>query len=442
LKRVVTRIGAALRRVGRRIGERFRGVRDRFRAWRERRRARGGESRQDRENRLRQRLERAVAAINPQASRLLANGVSALRFRVMLGYWRLRHRLSSLTVDGNGTVTARINPSMEVNGAKSRRVTAAELAALLTPIFTEAEREYDRQLAAAPTANQQLDIDWYGAGRRGWSAGDPRSLSGLSRFQQAQIMGSTAPGRSFQWAEQDVSVFTPNLPAWRPGQVGKVNWIGKYRGMAAGLYSAGDAVGISQADVNRALSTGSISDVLGLRSLMTQGTQEDRDKFIRKMQRTSFLMHSTEPGRQPGIATSTAISSTLLGTGHAGLDEVLEGRLAPMAPVGAQNAGGATARQLPAGTRSTRYPTDQAMAERLRIRRVGAIIMTLLNTATKPKMVVSASGHDLHPLAEAIREWLRVRLSRHPTPEALSDASAILRAELVAFLASYHGRSG
>ncbi|NUT49211.1 MAG: hypothetical protein HOV94_18180, partial [Saccharothrix sp.] len=388
------------------------------------------------------RLERAVAAIRPAATRLLDGGVSAVRFRAMVAFWRVRHRLTSLIAEPGGVMTARVNPSMEVGGVNPRRITAAELSALLTPVFTEAEEEYDRRLAAAPTANAQQEFDWYGVGREGWATNRPHSLGGLNRFQQARIMGGTAPASAFQWAAQDVSVFTANLPSWRAGQVGKVNWIGAYRGMAAQLYTQGEAVGISQADIRRVLSTGSTADIGGLRDLMTTGTPEEQRKFLSRMRRTSFLMHSTESARQPGIATSTAISSTLLGSGHADLDDVLHGRLAPMAPTGAQNAGGETARALPDGARSTRYPTDQALAERVRHRRVGAIIMTLLQTATRPNIVVSGSGHDLHPLANAIREWLQTRLNRHRTPEELAAASATLRAELLAFLASYHGRSG
>ncbi|MFI6303820.1 hypothetical protein ACIBCH_18265 [Amycolatopsis thailandensis] len=381
------------------------------------------------------RLKKAVAAIEPLVRRLLTRGVTPLRFRAQLALWRLRYRLSALIADPGGHITARINPSMRVPGTH-RKITAAELSRLLTPIFTEAEREYERLVRQTPQ---------FTAAEQAWAAGQPGALTGLSRFEQSRIIGQTPPSKKVQAPVQDVSTFSSVLPpSWQPGMAGKVNWLGRLEKyspkMAADIYSRAAKVGISPAIVRFVLSTGSPQDIANLQNRMTSGTLAEQRKFLSALRRLEFLIHTTEPARRPGIAISTAMSATMLGTGHAELTDVLWGRLAPMAPGGAQAKGKPTARDLPPGT-STRYPTEQALAERLRHRRVGAIIMALLDTATKPNIIVAASGHDLHPLANAIRDWLTTRLTRHPTPDQLAAASARLRAELVAFLASYSGRS-
>lgn len=152
--------------------------------------------------------------------------------------------------------------------------------------------------------------------------------------------------------------------------------------------------------------------------------------FLRALRRTAFLTQAMEVGRAPGIATSTAVSSTMLREGKVGLEDVMGagGAMAPMTPVGAAPEGGGL------------HTSEQQAAAALRTQRVGNIFVELLNTATHQKILVSRGGYDLHELATAIRRFLAVRLREHTTAEDLKRAMATLKVQIIALLKSYHGR--
>jgi hypothetical protein len=416
LKRVVTRIGAALRRVGRKIGERFKGVRDRFRAWRERRRR---ETPADRERRLKERLERAVGAIKPQASRLLAKGTTPLLFRLRLAWWKVRHRLSGLTMDGNGTITARINPTIELDDPKGRKVTEAELGKLLAPVFRQAELQYHRS-AAVRTPGRR-------AAAAKWRAGDAGALNGLSRAEQQNIVRLNRPGKRSMRAEDEVSAGLPtkSLASWQVGRVGMVPGPGDYRGMTARLIANGRRWGLSETDVADVLSTGRV-DEAGLLARLQGGGPKGRQKFVDSMRRVSFLVHVVEPARRRGHSVTAATAFGMLGAGQAGLANVLEGSMAPMAPIGA------------ASQRDT--PQSRAAAA-LGQRRVGTVFTTLLDVTKSRPPLVSRSGADLSGLAEAIRTWLAQRLAEKSDPEELAEARAELVAGIIRLLTVYYGRT-
>jgi hypothetical protein len=390
-------------------------VRDRFRAWRERRRR---ETPADREKRLRDRLERAVAAIKPQAARLLAKGTSPLLFRLRLAWWKVRHRLSGLSMDANGTITARINPTIELDNPKGRKVTEAELGALLTPIFRQAELKYHKS-AAVRTPERE-------AAAARWRTGQAGALNDLSRAEQQNVLRRNQPGKRSMRAEDGVSVgmSTRSLASWQMGRVGMVPGPGDYRGMTARLIANGRKWGLSAADIAAALSTGRV-DEAALLAKMQGGGPKGRQKFVESMRRVSFLVHVVEPARRRGHSVTAATAFSMLDVNEAGMFNVLEGSMAPMAPVGA------------ASQRDT--PQSRAAAA-LGQRRVGTVFTTLLEVTKNRPPLVSKSGADLSGLAEAIRTWLAQRLAEKPDPEQLAAARAELVAGIIRLLTVYYGR--
>jgi len=85
-------------------------LKDRYKKWREKRKKDKGKNAEER-------LQKAVTAIKPPLTSLLDRGVSRVRLLAQLLYWRIRHRLSSLSVQGGGssaTVLAKINPESPV----------------------------------------------------------------------------------------------------------------------------------------------------------------------------------------------------------------------------------------------------------------------------------------------------------------------------------------
>ncbi|WP_169317634.1 hypothetical protein [Cellulomonas fimi] len=518
LKKVATKVGGALKKLGRKIGARLKGLRDRFRSWRDRRRVRrgadkGAGTKADEQARKQQRLDRAVAAIKPAATQMLTKGVSPLRFRAALAYWRIRYRLTSLTLSGDGSIVATVNPTTTLDDPKGKQVPDAELAALLLPVFVKAEQQYREQLAAAPTANAQLEFDFARASAQGYAdPGSPGSLEGLNRFQQADVLANQRPGSNKRQVERGVSIWTPTAAYddWSPATEGGAALVGfvdpsggrynpppkikrgkkltdklleqlktkREKGMTARLRREAAALGLSEADVAGALAGSRRSDVESLRSRMTPATTKagakKRESFIAKLHGQNVLSHSVETGRREGMRTTIAMGMTLLGMPRvdadgnpllgpegrpqtvASLHDVLQGRMAPMAPEGSASRAKKPEKRVlprlepipatePGGKpkrrkAKTQYATVPELAERQRLRAVGRIFATLLETAKSRPVLASPRGHDLKALATAIEMFLGARLRRHPSPDELAAAQALLQGELVAFLANFHGR--
>lgn len=415
VRRVARRVGGALRRAGRWIGDRFRGARDRVRAWRERRRQ---ETPADRENRLRQRLERAVAKIRPQAAQMLAKGTTPLLFRLRLAWWKLRHRLTALTMDSGGTITAKVNPTIELDDPKGHKVTEAEMGALLMPIFREAEFEYHRSSAVRTPERA--------AARLAWRAGQPQALSGLSRAEQQSILRLNRPGVNSMRAEDGVSAGMSHAAhgSWRVGRVGMIRGPGDYEGMTARLLARGSRFGLTEAQIAQALASGRVNEA-ALLSSMTGNAEKAKQRYVASLRRVSFLAHVVEPARRRGHSVVSATAFSMLGAGHAGLSNVLEGSMAPMAPVGAA---------------SQRDTPESRAAAALGQRRVGTIFTTLLNVTKGKPPLVSKSNADLSKLAEAIRRWLAQHVSGKD-PEALAAARAQLIAGIIQLLTTFYGKA-
>jgi hypothetical protein len=392
-----------------------------------------------------ERLDKAVAAFQPQLQRLLSRGTSGFYLWAQLRFWQVRYLLRSLRMQPDGRFVARVNPYTVLDAPRGKRVSDTDLGRLLAPVFGAAEQDYTAFLMSHPVAGPAIED----AARRR-EAGDPGSLSGLTRFEQQVVLNTSVPPVGKRGVETSVAVYVP-----RRGTRGKVENINTYgpnpRAGREGRSPRATDVGLRKFISLRARTHGVTNDEvagiltsrtntidLKVNSLAgrlasagrTQAERRESVAFLNTLRRTAFLTQSFEAARAPGIPTATAVSSVLLAGGRTGLPEVLDprGNMAPMTPVGAAPESG-----------SAETPT-QHQAERLRHRRVGRIFAELLATASRRGVIATEGGYDLNDLAEAIRLWLEQRLSKVPDPEQLAASEALLRAEIVALLSSYHGR--
>ncbi len=83
------------------------------------------------------RLDKAVAAIQPKVQALLQRGVSGLRLRAQLAFWRVQYRLTSLDVTGKNpaTITAVVNPKTKIG--EGYEVEQEELLKFVREVHTE-----------------------------------------------------------------------------------------------------------------------------------------------------------------------------------------------------------------------------------------------------------------------------------------------------------------
>jgi hypothetical protein len=110
--------------------------------------------RKDRERRDRERLDKAVAAIRPRLAEVQRRGTSRLGLRARLTVWRLRYRLSSLSLSGN-RIVASVNPADDV--AIVRAIPPATIGAALEPILAEAERRFLAERLEDPGRMRQME---------------------------------------------------------------------------------------------------------------------------------------------------------------------------------------------------------------------------------------------------------------------------------------------
>jgi hypothetical protein len=388
----------------------------------------------DKERQKRERLERAVQAIEPKVKRLLEKGVSKWYLKTRLFLWKTQYRLSSLTISG-GTIIAAVNPRKKIAA-----VSDADLGALLRPIFAQAEREYEKGLMDDRETKTKVD-----AARKRYEAGDENALKDLSRFEQSKVIRETvtppATGRHRK-PESNVKVWVPEA-----GGRGMVEHTGRYepgesrRGKRIPSISETVAKYAKQFDVSdteiasilasRPEVANAKLDELAARLSATQTSKAGRiqvGRFVRRLQRIAFLTQAVEPSRVGGIATTTAVATTLAASGDVKLQETLsaEGSMAPMMQKHVAPESGVT--ETP----------EQKEAAKIRDQRIGRVFNHLLTVAEKQDIFVASGGYNLADLADAVRHYLKVVQKRYRTRTQLEKAKGLLIAEIVKLLSTYH----
>jgi hypothetical protein len=425
IKGAAKKIGAKLKKIGAKIKGKFKKITGKSRKEGEKPK----KPQKSKQQKAEDRLDKAVKAIRPQVERLLARGSSKFYLRAKLLYWRLRYRLSALTLNPDGQIVARVNPSVTL--ANGKELSAEELGKILEPIFIEAELEYRDKLLEHPETKAVYD-----EAKRKFEEGEVGALQGAPRDLQQWVLQDVKPpatpdkSRTTVQVEEGVKVSFHESGSLGQAEV-KMGSLSSYDTMLSAIKSRAKDFGISESDIASVLTGNPKTIDVKIATIMEQlppaanKTQErKRDSLMRTLRRASFLMQTLEPARKGGIASATAVASSLAAGGHSELKDILgpEGELAPMTPKGAV---------------SNRDTAETRAAQAERVKRVGNIFATLLNIAQQGKIVTNPGGGDLSGLAEAIRTLLENRLKSGKLDPLHIDA---LKAQIKAVLANYHGR--
>jgi hypothetical protein len=165
------------------------------------------------------------------------------------------------------------------------------------------------------------------------------------------------------------------------------------------------------------------------RSIVKVQDVQDADIFVRDVRRLAFLQTGLETARQPGVPTATGTAFTLWDRGR----EIEPGRRITGDDV--MGAGGEFAPMTPVGAAAGK---PDAVAKREH--RIGRIFAHLLDAAKQGDVIVAAGGYNLTELGHAVAMFLSQHFSKVHNETELEAAAAILRVEVLAFLASYHGK--
>jgi len=160
-QKIIARIKKALKKVGGWVKGKFKGLKQKFDDWKAKRKAKKdakqkgkedpSKKKQDKEKVKQQRLDKAVEAIKPSVGQMLKKGVSKLVFKAKLLYWRVRHRLSALTLNG-GSIVAKVNPAAVVDTANP-----AQIGSALLPILQQVEARYRLEVESGAVGDTEFE---------------------------------------------------------------------------------------------------------------------------------------------------------------------------------------------------------------------------------------------------------------------------------------------
>lgn len=175
VKAALKKVGGALKKVAKKIGGAFRKGKKKLGDWRDKRRARKDAKNTGKKNTKEDkqaRFNKAVNAIKPQLQSLASGGAfSRLWLKGKLLFWRVRHRLTSLSLTGSGDtlqVQAKLNP--EANLVQFIKKNAEHFRTLIREAILAALKARTRGKGDASSAK----IEKSGAG----TTEDPHKVSG------------------------------------------------------------------------------------------------------------------------------------------------------------------------------------------------------------------------------------------------------------------------
>jgi hypothetical protein len=456
VKEIAKKIGRKLKAASKKLGRKFGKVKDKYFGKKGGKGAKEnkhdenkkGNEDQSKEKKKQEKLDQAVTAIKPQAEQLLKRGTSKLYLKTKLLFWKVRYGLSSLTLESDGNINAKVNPSKNILGTKE-----VTLGKDLMAVFAKAEQEYERKLLSNKDNEQRIK-----AAKEKWENREPQSLDGLSEYEQAMVIRDTPVPKLYldnnndnyhqEAAKKGSKEVVSGVKVWFPskGQSrGMVQIPGRshsYDALFTNIQKKAENYGLSQEEIASIIFSSqkrNVSKINFLRTRLRQKVEEfDRLKpmtekqrakalnsteiFIKQLQASVLLTQAYEPSRLPGIPTATIVSSTMAMNGKASLEDVLksEGKMAPMTFKGA----------------APEKNGQSSEAQEKTHTRVGNIFKHLAKTVEQKKILVTEGGYDLSQLVAAIENWLLSKSSKNP--QELAKSEALLQAELIQLLSSSH----
>ncbi|HVS00325.1 MAG TPA: hypothetical protein VMW27_27105, partial [Thermoanaerobaculia bacterium] len=395
------------------------------------RRGKGGKSRKDKkkddaERKKRERLEKAVQAIRPKLDAVLKRGTTPWALRARLFMWKVYYRLSALTLQPDGEVVAKVNPTYALEGGK--KLPGKKLGELLMPVLVEAERQHRKALQEDPKTRQQIE-----EAKEKFDQGKP--VPPLRRDLEQEVLRSgshktgsqgreLSPGAVYRFDDPD------RLSTTIVG--GKESYptlLLKVKGTSA-------ALGLSSVDTFKLLSNSSAQLEAELQKHWASGKFKGKRAlfltFSAQIRRVSSLSQSLEPARREGVGTPSALAHSLGATekatgkvtGHTTLQEVTgrSGSLGVMTAKGSSSSK-PTSHIGRKGTKAVQT-------------RIGNVFIRLREAAESVDALVSRGGYDLSKLVSAVDKWIKIRIKTKEGKD-LEEAATALIAELRAFMQAY-----
>ncbi|MFD4157079.1 hypothetical protein ACFWR4_30570 [Streptomyces hydrogenans] len=378
-------------------------------------------------------LGRIVTLLTPKIVEFVGSGKSRAALESKLATWRKKYRLTELSLGSDGSIHAKINPSVTINKVS---VKDRELAELLIPALAQVEKEYFAHLLLSDDRGPALV-----AAVENWINGKKNALAKLSSFEKAMVMAYFRPGAKVLPIEPGVSIFTPDSQRRSSdiGVIGKVNAVGAYaarqrlnkKGETVDVLSVADdlraksrrAYGVALDDdvIADSLSSATFDEpaLRGRANPVTKTARKALNVFINAMRRNHRLIQSIETGRMHGVPSATAVRNALVQSDVvAGLAPILDadGEMNIMAPLASD----------PDQQKKREERLGTVFVEMVKAARPDPSHIQGQNIITSVNMLV-ADGYSVNPLAEQIERYAESKISG-VSPEQIEHEFRVLKA--------------
>ncbi|WP_420129123.1 eCIS core domain-containing protein [Longimicrobium sp.] len=273
------------------------------------------ERERDREREKQDRLDRAMAVIEPEVARLFARGVTGLELKARMLYWRARYRLTSVTLERGGddvSVMARVNPWKKTgkgvmpSGEVLRRLVQRAAARVLEhPDVRAAAEVMDDQRERRAHIVMEPGVGFPAAVRhmRSKTGRKPRKRT---HYRVAGVKGATE-GTFGRWpAPEGVNREVERVGAYTPS---------KEPGINKGGFVTGRHVPVMIERLQRSLGVSGPALAGIIREFVRTGKLPRKLKPAqrRNIARIALLMFGREGARNPGTVAQAAMVLDLVG---------------------------------------------------------------------------------------------------------------------------------
>lgn len=339
VKAAMKKVGGALKKVAKKIGGAVKKAKKKFGDWRARRKARKDaaankkgsdphKNKQNKDAKNREKLKKAVAAIEPALRSLMARGVSKPRLWLQVQAWRVRHLLTSLKVNQSGanfSLTAKVNP-LETFGA-GLVFSGAQLSTLIRQVVAE-------ELLNHPTVSGMAGAD---PGSASLIDG-PTATAGHAMSMRSNLSGHGVInfGQQFsygQWSPYSANYQMPGLP----GGLG----VQEYRARMGAGGAAMDRVGIPGSSgayphLAQVALPGLMKDTGMSSAQLAQQMRQFQQgsmhlgnmssQHLATLGATSHLIFGVESARNVGNLVTAPMTAQLVEGGHLSMQQALTAR--------------------------------------------------------------------------------------------------------------------
>jgi Skp family chaperone for outer membrane proteins len=337
IKEIAKKIGNKLKKAVKKLGKKFGKLKDKLFGKKDRKGGKNnkekhdhGNNKEDKAKKNQEKLDQAVRELQPKINTLLHRGVSGIRLRAQLAFWRVRYGLKSLQIEPDGSnrvkVFATVNPTKDVvrnivqaEGDKLLKMIREAAISLRSDPLVKAHHEHQkeqRQLGAGETEDNPLII-----GNAHGHLGAAESVANQERppwTREHIALGQHTQGEMVVKEQQTYSS--------RPGHIHVVGG-GKYENLIPELNAIKSATGTTDTEIVEALQTAVRTGRIP--SVFTKNPEHEA-----KFKALTRLMFNVEPGR--------GLAETIMGPIR--MDMLRQGSITPqeafvdlnqMAPVGA-----------------------------------------------------------------------------------------------------------